>query len=87
MSLLDADDHIINTLYEIKELNRAATQLLEGYQSDHASTKLRTAHHYAIQLRAQSRYKTDKLLLYICKNYMYKSTIAAEYIMKLTADI
>jgi hypothetical protein len=80
MSLLDTDPHIINTIHELARLCSSTTTLLQTYSPSNRS--LHPDHHYAIQLRAQYHYLYDKIVLYICKQYMYTLTAASTYIMR-----
>ena len=74
---METDDIIKNTLYDLYSLKMTATHLLKDYNDKH---ELTSDEHYAIQLKAQYKYKSYKLTRYIMNTYQFSYANAYNYV-------
>ena len=74
---METDNIIKDTLHELYSLKTTAIHLLKDYNYRHDLT---SDEHYAIQLKAQYKYKSYKLTHYIMETYNFGYVSASNYV-------
>lgn len=74
---METDSIIENTLHELYSLKTTAIHLLKDYNY---KRELTSDEHYAIQLKAQYKYKSYKLTRYIMETYHFSYANASNYV-------